>query len=78
MAVQGPIFEKFWNNLRFVDNKESRYLTDFVEGAALGKGGFGEVSCLWEVLESLNRKQVVKVNNKLDGRVYAVKKVTLT
>lgn len=38
----------------------SRYATDFTEIGRLGKGGFGEV---------------VKARNKLDGGVYAVKKI---
>ncbi|KAK3715393.1 eukaryotic translation initiation factor 2-alpha kinase [Vermiconidia calcicola] len=38
----------------------SRYATDFTELGRLGKGGFGEV---------------VKARNKLDGGVYAVKKI---
>lgn len=41
----------------------SRYKQDFDEGIVLGRGGFG---------------QVVKARNKLDGRVYAVKKVRAT
>jgi translation initiation factor 2-alpha kinase 4 len=41
----------------------SRYANDFVEAGRLGKGGFGEV---------------VKARNKLDHRVYAVKKITQT
>lgn len=41
----------------------SRYLNDFDEGVVLGKGGFG---------------QVVKSRNKLDGRVYAIKKIHAT
>lgn len=40
----------------------SRYLTDFVEMGVLGRGGGGEV---------------VKVRNRLDRRVYAVKKILL-
>lgn len=39
----------------------SRYTTDFTEIGRLGKGGFGEV---------------VKARNKLDGGVYAVKKIS--
>jgi translation initiation factor 2-alpha kinase 4 len=44
-------------------NSNSRYANDFVEAGRLGKGGFGEV---------------VKARNKLDHRVYAIKKITQT
>ena len=43
-------------------NPQSRYASDFIEIEFLGKGGFG---------------QVVKAQNRLDGRFYAVKKIPL-
>ena len=44
-------------------NTSSRYTNDFVEAGRLGKGGFGEV---------------VRARNKLDGTMYAIKKITQT
>lgn len=41
----------------------SRYAADFVEQGRLGKGGFGEV---------------VSARNKVDGTIYAIKKITQT
>ena len=41
---------------------QSRYASEWIEAGRLGKGGYGEV---W------------KARNKLDGRVYAIKKIVL-
>ncbi|KAL9102752.1 MAG: hypothetical protein Q9187_009087, partial [Circinaria calcarea] len=41
----------------------SRYSNDFVEAGRLGRGGFGEV---------------VRARNKIDSRIYAIKKITQT
>ncbi len=56
-----PVLESFWRQSSDDDTgSSSRYNHDFEEVNLLGRGGFGEV---------------VKVQNKLDGRVYAVKKI---
>ena len=47
----------------YANSYTSRYMNDFVEIGRLGKGGFGEV---------------VRARNKLDGTVYAIKKITQT
>ena len=47
----------------FANSLASRYANDFAEIGRLGKGGFGEV---------------VRARNKLDGTVYAIKKITQT
>ncbi|KAK8221149.1 kinase-like protein [Phyllosticta capitalensis] len=44
----------------FNDRPLSRYASEWVEAGRLGKGGYGEV---------------VKARNKLDGRIYAIKKI---
>ena len=44
----------------YVMTTSSRYANDFVESGRLGRGGFGEV---------------VKARNKLDGRIYAIKRI---
>jgi eukaryotic translation initiation factor 2-alpha kinase 4 len=56
--------EEFLNNDAFVGTSgtTSRYETDFIELGVLGRGGGGEV---------------VKVRNRLDRRIYAVKKILL-
>lgn len=43
-------------------NTNSRYAAEWIEAGRLGKGGYGEV---W------------KARNKMDGRVYAIKKIVL-
>lgn len=50
------------HSIRDNRQKNSRYYENFEELENLGKGAFG---------------QVVKVRNKLDGRFYAVKKITI-
>ncbi|MCJ1393822.1 hypothetical protein MMC18_006698 [Xylographa bjoerkii] len=44
----------------YVLTSSSRYIKDFVESGRLGKGGYGEV---------------VRARNRLDGRLYAIKKI---
>ncbi|RCH86413.1 hypothetical protein CU097_007390 [Rhizopus azygosporus] len=50
------------NDIAALNFTTSRYKTDFEEIEFLGKGGFGEV---------------IKVRNRLDGRLYAIKKIRL-
>eukprot|EP00658_Telonema_sp_P-2_P071287 TRINITY_DN6056_c0_g1_i7.p1 TRINITY_DN6056_c0_g1~~TRINITY_DN6056_c0_g1_i7.p1 ORF type:complete len:489 (-),score=87.81 TRINITY_DN6056_c0_g1_i7:218-1684(-) len=59
---RGGVRDKFWNKLRFTENQDSRYESDFREECSLGRGTFGDV---------------VRVTNRLDGRLYAVKKIAL-
>lgn len=55
-----PLKRRSRHNSSIAMDPSSRYAQDFTEINRLGKGGYGEV---------------VKVRNKLDGGVYAVKKV---
>ena len=48
-------------SVAFATGKLSRYASDFVEAGRLGRGGFGEV---------------VKARNKIDGRFYAIKRIS--
>ena len=57
-----PVLSAFWKTLDDQTETLSRYHNDFEELSMLGKGGFGSV---------------VKSRNRLDGRIYAIKKVLL-
>ena len=56
-------FSQIRHDSIFANGVTSRYVNDFAEVGRLGKGGFGEV---------------VRARNKLDGTVYAIKKITQT
>lgn len=61
--ARGLTFSSFWSpSPKSKSNNASRYLTDFEFISFIGKGGFGSV---------------VKVRNKLDQRIYAIKKIIL-
>lgn len=60
-GLKSPFKRRSRHNSSNVMEPMSRYTTDFTEIGRLGKGGFGEV---------------VKARNKLDGGVYAVKKIS--
>lgn len=60
--AQSPYPHIGMSNTSVHSGSNSRYKTDFEEIEFLGKGGFGEV---------------VKARNKLDGRLYAVKRIRL-
>lgn len=59
-SFSSPVKRRSRHNSTSVAEPLSRYSADFTELGRLGKGGFGEV---------------VKARNKLDGGVYAVKKI---
>jgi eukaryotic translation initiation factor 2-alpha kinase 4 len=60
MLSSSPAKRRSRHNSSNVFEPMSRYANDFTEMGRLGKGGFGEV---------------VKARNKLDGGIYAVKKI---
>ncbi|KAF2160763.1 hypothetical protein M409DRAFT_59785 [Zasmidium cellare ATCC 36951] len=62
-GVASPLHRRSRHNSSNLHEPFSRYANDFSDLGRLGKGGFGEV---------------VKARNKLDGGVYAVKKIRQT
>ncbi|MCJ1351292.1 MAG: hypothetical protein MMC33_001276 [Icmadophila ericetorum] len=61
VSLAGSRYERVRHDSTNIVSSSSRYTNDFVEADRLGKGGFGEV---------------VKARNKLDGRFYAIKKIS--
>ncbi|KAI1331968.1 serine/threonine-protein kinase gcn2 [Xylariaceae sp. FL0255] len=60
-STQQTIPQRLRRDSTLPHHTSSRYLEDFVEEGRLGKGAFGEV---------------VKARKKLDGQIYAIKKIT--
>ncbi len=65
LSTSGSVSQPYFQHSRHGSNAWtspfSRYASEWIEAGRLGKGGYGEV---------------VKARNKLDGRVYAIKKIS--